>query len=415
MERLKKEKMTRAELWLASLAVLVYFISYFTRHNFSAAMSEMITDFGTTKAEIGIIGTVSFITYGVGQIICGLIGDRVSPRHFITLGLLGSVACNLLVYFLKAIPAIAVVWGFNGFFQAMIWPPLVRILAENMAPAAFKRACLWVSYACSLSTIAIYLILVPASIRFFSWREAFLIPAFLALATALLWFFGVRKYRSSATPKSPSDTPIVEKKSGGDGIGAALLRAGIPLIFMCVILQGVLRDGIASWMPNFISETYHIENAGAVMTTSVLPIFSVVCVFVTGRVHRRIDNEQKTASIFWTVAVLSAALLMIAYFSSVAVLTIVFMGLLNAAMHGINYLLTSRVSPRFQKYNRVSAVTGAINACTYVGSAVSTYGFALLSDHLGWSATLWSWLIVAALGLLCTLLCVKRYTAFLKE
>jgi OPA family glycerol-3-phosphate transporter-like MFS transporter len=201
---------------------------------------------------------------------------------------------------------------------------------------------------------------------------------------------------------------FVEPVLQGNGIGAALLRAGIPLIFMCVILQGVLRDGIASWMPNFISETYHIENAGAVMTTSVLPIFSVVCVFVTGRVHRRIDNEQKTASIFWTVAVLSAALLMIAYFSSVAVLTIVFMGLLNAAMHGINYLLTSRVSPRIQKYNRVSAVTGAINACTYVGSAVSTYGFALLSDHLGWSATLWSWLIVAALGLLCTLLCVKR-------
>jgi OPA family glycerol-3-phosphate transporter-like MFS transporter len=56
----------------------------------------------------------------------------------------------------------------------------------------------------------------------------------------------------------------------------------------------------------------------------------------------------------------------------------------------------------FKKYGNVSTVSGIINACTYIGSAISTYSIALLSEKLGWTFTLKVWLIVALIG---TILC----------
>ena len=35
---------------------------------------------------------------------------------------------------------------------------------------------------------------------------------------------------------------------------------------------------------------------------------------------------------------------------------------------------------------------------TYVGSAASAYGFALLSDKFGWNGTITSWIVIALLG-----------------
>lgn len=41
---------------------------------------------------------VYFISYGLGQLISGLIGDYYSPRLLVGLGLIGCAVCNTLVF-----------------------------------------------------------------------------------------------------------------------------------------------------------------------------------------------------------------------------------------------------------------------------------------------------------------------------
>ncbi|MBQ8815546.1 MAG: hypothetical protein IJZ85_13735 [Lachnospiraceae bacterium] len=50
----------------------------------------------------------------------------------------------------------------------------------------------------------------------------------------------------------------------------------------------------------------------------------------------------------------------------------------------------------------VNCGKGALNSCTYVGSAISTYGIALISESAGWKVTAFIWFIIAVLG---TVLC----------
>ena len=60
----------------------------------------------------------------------------------------------------------------------------------------------------------------------------------------------------------------------------------------------------------------------------------------------------------------------------------------------------------------MSTASGIINACTYVGSAISTYGIAVLSDKIGWNFTVLIWALIAMFG---TLICVFSAKKFDKE
>lgn len=47
---------------------------------------------------------------------------------------------------------------------------------------------------------------------------------------------------------------------------------------------------------------------------------------------------------------------------------------------------------------KVSTISGILNSCTYIGSAASTYGIALISEKAGWNFTLLIWFIIALTG-----------------
>ena len=83
-------------------------------------------------------------------------------------------------------------------------------------------------------------------------------------------------------------------------------------------------------------------------------------------------------------------------------------------MHGINLLLISCLPGRFARFGRVSTVAGLVNAFIYIGAASATYGFARISEPLGWGVTVLSWIVVAAVGILLAVFARRKYTAFIK-
>ncbi|SFN41940.1 MFS transporter, OPA family, sugar phosphate sensor protein UhpC [Xenorhabdus japonica] len=72
-----------------------YALFYFTRKNFNYAVPAMITDLGLEKAEIGLIGTLFYITYGCSKFLSGIISDRSNPRYFMGIGLIATGIINI--------------------------------------------------------------------------------------------------------------------------------------------------------------------------------------------------------------------------------------------------------------------------------------------------------------------------------
>ena len=78
-------------------------------------------------------------------------------------------------------------------------------------------------------------------------------------------------------------------------------------------------------------------------------------------------------------------------------------------MHGVNLILICMVPTFFKRNGSVSTAAGVLNSCTYIGSAISTYGIALISENLGWGFTLKSWFAIALLGTVVCLVCVRSW------
>ena len=114
---------------LPYLCMVLYFASYITRINYGAVISEIVRAEGLAKDAVSLAVTGLFVTYGVGQLISGFLGDRIAPKYLITGGLVLASAMNFLLP-LNANPYyMLVIWCINGLGQAFMWPPIVKLLS----------------------------------------------------------------------------------------------------------------------------------------------------------------------------------------------------------------------------------------------------------------------------------------------
>lgn len=175
--------------YLTLLCSLVYFVSYMTRVNYAAVLVEIVAAEGYSKTAVSVALTGLFITYGAGQLISGYLGDRLPPRLIIAGGLGLSAVMNLLIPLCTGTFGMTVVWCVNGFAQAMMWPPLVKILVSMLQAQDYQRASVKVSWGGAFGTMAVYL-LAPLLIAISGWRALFYMTSGIAICMTLVWLRG---------------------------------------------------------------------------------------------------------------------------------------------------------------------------------------------------------------------------------
>ena len=370
----------------ALLLMVVYTASYLTRINFGAVVLEMAQDTGWSNELLSMALTGSFITYGVGQLISGALGDRFQPRNLVLIGLTVSGIMNAAIPFCHTAAAMTVIWCINGFCQSLLWPPLVKFMVSMFSAQEYPRVTMLVALGSPIGTMLVYLA-APLWIGFWGWQSVFWICALCGWAVALLWF--VRAPRIE-TQQRRSDLPAESK---GSFFSPMLL-----MILLAILMQGTLRDGVATWMPSYVSESYGLGSQASIFTGVLMPLFSIGCYQASSMVYRRFPgNPPLCAGGFFGVAAVSSLLLVLVA-GKYVLGSVFFMALLTGCMHGANLMLIGMIPAFYRQSGRVSFVSGLLNACTYVGSALSTYGVAWLSERAGWSAALHTWAVCALLG-----------------
>ena len=389
---------------LVFICTLVYFTSYVTRLNYGAVVSEIIASEGVEKNLASLAVTGLFITYGVGQLISGWLGDRISPKYLMFFGLILATGMNLLLPLSTDPIYMLVVWCVNGFGQALMWPPIVKLLSLYLTPDEYDSATVKISWGSSFGTIAIYL-LAPLFISFSGWRSLFWFSAGCGMVGAALSLWGIGSVEKRMT-KPGAGLEKAEKADKTEPVGAApsaKMNIGslIPLIAfiaLAIALQGTLRDGVTTWMPSYIGETFHLGTSISILTGVILPIFSLVCLNASKMIYSKfLHNEMLFSGITFVVAAVAALVLtVLSGFSPIV--SVVCSTVIVGCMHAINLMLVCLVPGKFRATGNISTVSGVLNFATYVGAALSTYVFAALSERFGWEATILLWFIVSACG-----------------
>lgn len=390
---------------LLVLCCLVYFASYVTRLDYAAVLVEIVQDLQIPKTTASIAVTGSFVTYGLGMILFGFTGDRIQPRMLITVGLLGTSLINLAMGLLSNIRIMIGIWCFNGFFQAMLWPSISRTLAENLAQEKVAGAIATVCTVAQVATLSVY-ILSPVVIHAGGWTMVFVLASTIGLVTVALWFPGTANVRQTRAPQ-----PERARPAGGAPVGKLVLAAGLIPIIVSIVLMGMLRDGLQTWMPTYICEVFGLSTGSAILITGLLPVLSAASISVSMALYHKVQNEVLSGAILFGLGT-AAAVIMIVIFPGNGVLGVSLFALLAGGMHGVNQMIVCCLPLHFERYGRVATFAGLLNSFVYVGAAISTYGFASFSERFGWRSTMVFWMVIALLGMLICLFCFRKWKRF---
>lgn len=95
----------------------------------------MISDGVFDTEFVGTLSSIFFTSYAIGQLINGLIENRVKAKYMMTFGLLLSGAANYVFSLVPGtLPYSYAAYALCGFFISMIYAPMTKLVADSMEP-----------------------------------------------------------------------------------------------------------------------------------------------------------------------------------------------------------------------------------------------------------------------------------------
>ncbi len=401
---MRKRISTNVGFFLFVLCWIAYFSSYIGRLNYSSVMSSIIEEGILGFSQAGSISMIYFFSYGIGQFVNGILGDRVKPQIMIFLGLFFSGLANLMMGIIHAFPVMMLMWGINGYTQAMIWPPIIRIFAERYSDVEKKKCSVDIVSSMAIGTLASYLLSVYA-MKYFSWEAAFYLAAGILIFVSVFWILGY-KYVDSHMESKTDDRFIRNEhcktnNNHKNNFSKILLSSGLIGILLPVMIHGVLKDGMTQWVPTFIYERFEVTASFSVVVTMVLPLINLAGAYIARFVDRKHPQKEILSSVIFFVISSSALILLLFIGKWNVFITVGLFAIVTVSMMAVNTLYVNLIPLHFEKEGKVATISGFLNSVAYLGSALSTFSIGILVEYFGWDVTICVWIVVTIIALCC--------------
>ena len=362
---------------------LVYISSYVARYSYNANIVSIIGDYGVSKTDAGLVGTFFFVAYGAGQIINGLLCKKYDKRIVISMAIIISGVINLLMFFKPTFVHFKYFWLINGFSLSILWSSLICTLGMKLDSAHLPKAIVVMSSPVALGTVSAYGL--SALFNLFDYKYIFLFASVLAIGVGITWYVGFKKFYETGI--TVTEKPLTEEGADEKSNKAAVKGAiGFVMVLgLIAIVNNLIKDGLATWVPTILKETYGFDDSISILFSIVLPMLGF-CGSVTAlRVCKRISNFVLVLGIFYTVAVIFVLSVVLSLGSPLVWLLIASFGVIALLMYGVNNVITSIAPLSLREKFSAGTLAGVMDGCCYIGSAISSFGLGALADAYGWS------------------------------
>ncbi|ASD30264.1 hexosphosphate transport [Chlamydia abortus] len=289
-----------------------YVFYYFTRKSFTFAMPTLMTDLGFDKAQLGIIGSTLYISYGVSKFVSGVISDQSNPRYFMALGLIVTGFTNIFFGMSSSILLFALWWGLNGWFQGWGWPPCARLLTHWYSKS--ERGTWWSVWSTSHNIGgALIPILTGFAIDCCGWRGAMFVPGILCILMGLvlinrlrdtpqsLGLPSIEKFRKKQESQKHEETTVdileeeAEKELSTREIlfTYVLKNKWIWLLSFASFFIYVVRIAVNDWSALFLIETKRYVAVKANFCVSLFEIGGLFGMLIAGWLSDKISKGKR--------------------------------------------------------------------------------------------------------------------------
>lgn len=396
---------------LVAIAWITYAAYYLGRVNIATAMPDMQAALNLTKSQIGLISTGFFWAYALGQLINGQLGDRLSPRRFVLVGMLVSAGLNFVFGTLSVWPVLIVLWTINGYSQATGWGPILRTLANWLTPAQ-RRKVSGMFGSCFVAGNAFTWLLTGWLVASYGWRLAFWLPALLLVLMALGWYRLVRD-----TPEAAGHPPLNPARSPGKAGSAAAtnvvqglwrsLRRFWSLVVAALFL-GFCLVSLILWLPTYYVEVGGLGIGPASALSSLMPFAGIGGTLLIGWfVGRYLVKREATGLVVALVMLAALFFLYPALPLNLAVSSLALM-VIGGVVYGASSLLLATMPLVLGEREEASGTAGLVDFAFNIGAGLSGGAVGAILDAQSWTAVFLALAGAALLAAVFVLLTISR-------
>ena len=397
--KLKLQPEVRTAIALGSLCAISYLAVYFARNILSAVSPAMSADAVFTKQQFGVFSSLFSITYAIGQLINGVIGDKIKAKYMLSFGLLLSGGAGLAFAFVTHhVLTSYISYALVGFFLSMIYGPMTKVVSENTTLVYAERCSLGYTFSSLFGSP-----LAGLAALFMPWRSA------LATSGALLSGMGVvcliifRIFEHKGYVQYHQyDRPEQEK----GGSIKVLFKRQIVRFTIVSFITGIIRTAVVFWFPIYLADHLKFSTETAVMIFSVATLAisgsAFLAIFLHTLLHR---NLVLTVFIGFFSASVCFLLL---FFVQMPWVNVVLLTLAILSTNTSASAMWSIYCPSLRDTGVVSGATGFLDFISYMAAALASSIFPYAVDVIGWGGLILVWFALVAIGMAATLPFAKR-------
>lgn len=392
-------KLFNKNAWIVLLAFsLLYCMLYCGRLNLSYAMPAMMAEEGWTELDLGILSSVLFWTYGIGHLFNGRLGEIFGVNKFIIAGMFLSAAANVLIGFQSSIVIIAILWGFNGYFQSMLWSPGIALLA-NWWPGnrrgfatGFANAFSGFGQVCAALAVSLAFVIMPGM----GWKAGFVVPAIIMVIAGLIYLFfakdspkkiGLEEFKDPNAKKNAQDEELkklVAEKGKLFPYLYLLKQWRFDLWLLIIAGASICRYGLLTWVPTYYVQEFGVDVKDGALGTVLLPLGMAFGTLIIPWISDKFFSENRLPMVIICAAVAGCTVFLFKGvepgFAAGALLFIA--GFFIYAINGLVWAYATDVGGRAF----AGTAAGILDCCAYLGASVQAIFFgSVLTNSGNWT------------------------------
>lgn len=382
-------------IYIGASCFAAYATCYLGRNILSAMMPLIIKSQIYSHDSLASMGSAFFITYGFGQLINGFLGNRASAKIMVFTGLFFTGILVILFPVISSFSLSMILWAVCGFLCSMLWGPLSRLVGENTSERAGRMILTLLTIASIVGTGITY-VLAIISTEMDKWNIGFFIAGFVLIVVSASWYSAVNilerrklinltvqaltKEKSKNTIKYLADNSIIQMTA-------------------IAMLNGVIRNAAAFWIPTYITERFQVSTSIAAAISSVLPFVNLGGTLISVYVAKLLrNNEIKVLAVFFGFSTVCFAVMYLGN-NNVMSLNLIMLFTASAAMAGACNIIFSFYVLRFAGIGKISGVTGFLDFASYASASGANILFSGLLAGFDWNHIVAVWAFTSLAGL----------------
>lgn len=405
-----------------------YSFYYICRKNIAVAMPRLITDLGYSKTQLGIIGSLFYITYSIAKFFTGLMCDKANPRYFMAMGLFIAAASNVAFAFSPAIatnvniiiaanisPIIffAIFWTINGFAQSMGSPVGPKVMSAWFSVS--ERGTKYSIYNTCHSFGAFATMATGGWIvQKWGWQAGFFVPGMFCALGAL---FIVNRLRDR--PETLGLPPIEEyhqenkllESNAAKVTDKAKLREiawhyvfsnyRLWLLAFASLFVYITRYGLVDWSPTYLVEAKGNDIGMAGLQSSTIELLGIPGGILAGMATDYFFHGRRIPiAIICLICLASSATVLYFIPKGHPVWDAIALATCGFFTYGPQMLIPGLAAIDFATRRAAGTAVGLTGSFSYFGALVSAAGSGYLVDKLGWSGGFYLWVGSAIVAVL---------------